>query len=204
MITKTVNGSNDVRKHSKRFVFWVVAYDDEDHDDAGLGWNRVKRKRLSGQTAPKPGEGRRGVEGHIGYLLRQSAAAYRLRLERALTSLCVTPPQFSILMMLKSYPGCSNAEIARIALLTPPTVTVIVKNLEKVGLVTKRAHAEHGRIQHIDITSRGQQLLAQCRAEAVAIEKELLSELTEHQEQIVKRWLVDVATGVQTDHLEED
>ncbi len=157
------------------------------------------RKGSSCATAPKPGEGRRGVDGHIGYLLRQAAAAYRIRLERALTPLGVTPPQFSILMMLKSYPGCSNADIARIALLTPPTVTVIVRNLEKSGLVTKRAHAEHGRIQHIDLTIKGRQLLAECRVKAVEIEKELLSKLSVREEKVVKRWLVELAMEVQAD-----
>ena len=53
-------------------------------------------------------------------------------MERALADLDITPPQFTVLTMLASYPGCSNADIARIAVLTAP-VTVIVGNLEARG-----------------------------------------------------------------------
>ncbi|HVG27396.1 MAG TPA: MarR family transcriptional regulator [Acidobacteriaceae bacterium] len=143
---------------------------------------------------PRPGEGKRGEAGYVGYLLRQAAAAYRLRLERALADLKVTPPQFAVLTMLKAYPAHSNADIARIALLTPPTVTVILANLEKNGLVSRKPHAKHGRIQLITLTPGGTKLLATCRARALAIEEDLLAGLTRDEERIVKQWLVRVAT----------
>ena len=82
---------------------------------------------------PRPGEGKRGEAGHLGYLLRQAGAAVRLKLERTLADLEVTPPQFAILTMLVAYPGISNAEIARLAYLTPQTVSAIVGNLEPVS-----------------------------------------------------------------------
>lgn len=142
--------------------------------------------------APKPGEGKRGVEGHIGYLLRQAAAAYRLRLERALSDLGVTPPQFAVLTMLKAYPGLSNAEIAKIALLTPPTVTVILRNLADGGLVVKEKHKTQGRVQSVSLTEAGVQLLARCRKRAEEIEADLMDASGE-EHQLVKQWLVYVA-----------
>ena len=87
---------------------------------------------------PQPGEGKRGEAGYLGYLLRQAAGAYRLRMERALADIGVTPPQFSVLTMLAAYPGHSNADLARIALLTPQTVSVIISNLERMGAVARR------------------------------------------------------------------
>jgi hypothetical protein len=82
---------------------------------------------------PPPGEGKRGERGYLAYLLRQAQAATRLRMERALADLGVTPPQFIVLTMLKSYPGLSGADVARVALLTPQTVGVIIANLERQG-----------------------------------------------------------------------
>lgn len=58
---------------------------------------------------PQVGEGKRGENGYLGYLLRQAAGAYRHRMERVLADLRVTPPQFSVLTMLAAYPGISNA-----------------------------------------------------------------------------------------------
>ncbi|HCA27586.1 MAG TPA: MarR family transcriptional regulator [Betaproteobacteria bacterium] len=147
------------------------------------------------RNAPLPavGEGKRGEQGHIGYLLRQAGAAHRLRMERALTDLAVTLPQFSVLTMLVAYPGASGADLARLSLLTPQTMSVIVSNLERNGAVSRRPHAVHGRIQHIEVTEAGRQLLAKCRARVISVEEELLADISRGDEQIIRRWLVKVA-----------
>ena len=106
------------------------------------------------RVLPNPGEGKRGEEGHLGYLLRQAGAAFRARMEHALSDLGVTPPQFAALTMVAAYPGLSSADLARLSLLTPPTVTVIVGNLKRSGALVSRPHAVHGRIQQLEITRR--------------------------------------------------
>ncbi len=146
---------------------------------------------------PKQGEGKRGEHGHLGYLLRQAAAVHRLRMERALSDLGVTPAQFSVLTMLAAYPGQSNADIARLALLTPPTVTVIVKNLEVMRAISKRDHAVHGRIQHIDLTKEGITLLAKCRQRVQLLESNLEAELSTNESQAIRHWLSRVAQGIE-------
>ena len=152
-------------------------------------------KPSSKTRLPKPGEGKRGEKGYIGYLLRQAAGAYRHRVELALADLDVTPPQFSVLTMLAAYPGHSNADLARLALLTPQTVSVIVANLERAGSIVRRPHAIHGRIQHLDLSESGNALLATCRARVHAIEHELIDDLAPDEEQAIRRWLVHVATA---------
>ena len=97
-------------------------------------------------SIPEPGQGKRGEEGYLGYLLRQASAAQRLRMERAMADVGVTLPQFLVLTMLRAYPGISNADLARLTMLTPQTVSVIVTNLERSGAITRRPHAVHGRI----------------------------------------------------------
>ncbi|QPC91072.1 MarR family winged helix-turn-helix transcriptional regulator [Mesorhizobium sp. INR15] len=144
---------------------------------------------------PAPGEGKRGEEGYLGYLLRQAAGAHRLKVERALASLDVTQPQFVTLTMLAAYPGLSNADLARLAVLTPQTVSVIVANLERAGSLVRKPHAIHGRIQHLDLSDSGKALLKTCRERVHAIENELTEGLSAEAEQNVRRWLVSVATG---------
>jgi DNA-binding MarR family transcriptional regulator len=152
--------------------------------DAGLG------PRL-----PAPGEGKRGMGGHLGYLLRQASAAHRLRLERALAPLGATVPQFLILTMVAAYPGASGAALARLALLTPQTVGTILDNLRRAGLVVRRRHPAHGRIVTIAPTARGLARLAACRRRADAAERRLADELGPAAERALRRWLVAVATG---------
>ncbi|MFX6023652.1 MarR family transcriptional regulator, partial [Acinetobacter baumannii] len=79
-----------------------------------------------------------------------------------------------VLTMIRAYPGVSNADLARLAMQTPQTVSVIVANLERSGAITRRPHAVHGRIQHIEVTPEGAALLAACRKRSGGIEQELL------------------------------
>lgn len=145
------------------------------------------------QDIPRIGEGKRGEEGYIGYLLRQAGAAHRLRMERALADVNVTPPQFMVLTMLVAYPGLSNADVARLAMLTPQTVSVIVANLLRTGAIARRPHAVHGRIQHIDVTDQGKALLKQCRARVKAIEQQMLVGFNADEESVIRRWLVSAS-----------
>ena len=152
------------------------------------------RKRDVSPPPPRVGEGKRGEDGYLGYLLRQAAAAYRQGVERALTDLDVTPPQFAVLTMLNAYPGLSGADLARLSLLTPQTVSLIVANLERAGSVVRRAHEVHGRIQHLDVSESGLALLATCRKRVDSIEADVTRGLSKDEEALVRRWLVRVAT----------
>jgi len=157
-------------------------------------------RQLQKSTTPIPaiGEGKRGEAGHIGYLLRQAHAAHRIRMERSLHEMGLTLPQFSVLTMLAAYPGASGAELARLSLLTPQTMSVIVANLERSGVVSRQAHKEHGRIQVIDITDAGQELLARCKSAVQSAESSLLADVSPADEMVVRRWLVQIAKQLDT------
>ena len=152
-----------------------------------------KQSKAISPVIPAVGEGKRGEQGHIGYLLRQAGNAHRIRMERALAEQDVTLPQFLVLTMLAAYPGAAGADLARLTLLTPQTVSVIVANLERAAYVERRPHAVHGRIQLIDISDAGRELLAKCRSKVKSVEDELLAGVPPDEEAIVRRWLVKVA-----------
>ena len=152
---------------------------------------------LAGVYLPQPGEGKRGEQGYFGYLLRQASAASRLTLERALAELGATPPQFVVLTMLKAYPGLSGADLARVALLTPQTVGVIIRNLERDGAIKMTPHPVHGRVLQWTLTRRGLTLLEKCRKHALALERRLAAGLSQQAQATVRRWLARVAADLQ-------
>jgi DNA-binding MarR family transcriptional regulator len=143
---------------------------------------------------PAPGEGKRGEAGYLSYLLRQAAGAVRLRLERRLADLGVTPPQFLVLTMLDAYPGVSGADIARMASLTPQTVHGIIGNLERSALIARSPHPVHGRVQMIALSKSGRTLLARCKERAVKADAELKTGISPAEEAVIRRWLVGLAT----------
>ena len=151
------------------------------------------RKSISESGIPAPGEGKRGAEGHLGHLLRQANVAFRTRLERALADTGVTQPQFAVLTMIAAYPGCSSADLARLSLLTPQTVTVIVANLKRDGHLEASPHPVHGRIQRLSLTSHGKTVLGRCKARVQTLEKELAASLSPDEDAVIRRWLAQVA-----------
>jgi DNA-binding MarR family transcriptional regulator len=146
-----------------------------------------------GVRPPPPGSGKRGEDGHIAYLLRQAQAATRLTLERALADLGITQPQFAVLTMLNAYPGLSGADVARVALLTPQTVGVIIGNLERDGAIRKTPHPVHGRVLQWTLTRRGSGLLDRCRRRVTTVERRLVAGLSATAEATIRRWLSRIA-----------
>ncbi|HET7885464.1 MAG TPA: MarR family winged helix-turn-helix transcriptional regulator [Bradyrhizobium sp.] len=152
-----------------------------------------------GVRPPPPGAGKRGEDGHIAYLLRQAQAATRLTMDRSLADLGVTPPQFAVLTMLNAYPGLSGADVARVALLTPQTVGVIIGNLERDGAIKKTPHPVHGRVLQWTLTRHGSNLLNKCRRRVDAVERRLVAGLGPREEVVIRRWLSRIALQLQED-----
>jgi DNA-binding MarR family transcriptional regulator len=169
---------------------------------AGITKSKPEQRAFSEEPAvrvPAPGEGKRGEQGYLGYLLRQAHAAVRLKMERRLADLGVTSPQFAVLTMLNAYPGLSGADVARLTFLTPQTVGVIIRNLDRDGAIAMTPHPVHGRIQQWTLTPRGSTLLKACRERVIELEKRLASGLDAKAEASIRRWLAKVATELQED-----
>ena len=101
--------------------------------------------------------------------------------------------------MLKAYPGLSGADLARVALLTPQTVGVIIRNLERDGAIRKTPHPVHGRVLQWSLTRRGGTLLDKCRQHVVALERRLVAGLGPKAHATIRRWLSKIAADLQQD-----
>ena len=157
------------------------------------GKGRKSAALLASRPIPKVGEGKRGPEGHLGYLVRQANVAVRAAMERALADIEATPAQFAVLTMIAAYPGASGADLARLTFLTPQTINVIVRNLVRGGAIEKTAHAVHGRVLRLTATAKGQALLKRCRARVQEVEGRIAGLAGKDEEKAVRRWLTAVA-----------
>lgn len=105
---------------------------------------------------PLIGESYRGVEGHIGYLLRQTSGTLRGAMDAILRPLGLTAVQYGVLSVLARDPGCSGADLARAITTTPQAMNGVLATLEREHLVERRPHPTHGRILRVTLTSEGQ------------------------------------------------
>jgi DNA-binding MarR family transcriptional regulator len=147
-------------------------------------------------VTPAVGSGKRGPDGHIGYLLRQATAAVRAAHDMALAQAHLTTPQFLVLNLLDAYPGASGAELARTAQLTPQTMNLIVRKLERDRLVERIEHETHGRVLRLKLTGKGTERLRLAKTLSGKIERRILALVDSTTERKLRRWLVDVALAL--------
>lgn len=115
------------------------------------------------RQGPAPGE-----EARIADQLHSAAIHLlrRLRLEDAGSGL--SAPRLSALSVIVFGGPITMSDLAAAEQVRPPTISRLVADLEREGLVTRKAGAEDKRIAHVAATAKGRRLLKEGRARRVA------------------------------------
>jgi DNA-binding MarR family transcriptional regulator len=113
----------------------------------------------------------------LGYSIKLLQHALRLQIDDAIRPLGITSPQFAVLVAVDSDPGISNASLARAAFVTPQSMQGIVANLERDGLLKRRADPHHGRILRSELTRRGRGVFERAYALVIGIEAKMTKSL---------------------------
>src|SRR4051795_13432474 len=137
-------------------------------------------------SAPQPGERYRGVEGHLGYLLRQASHAFATRMEQQLRDHGLTRPQFGVLSVLVADPGLSAADLARAAMVTPQAINLLVAGLERDGFVRREPHPTHGRIVQLFPTAAGTKAVRDAYPAVIDLESQITEKLSARQLAAIK------------------
>ncbi len=145
------------------------------------------------------GEGFRGADGAVGYLLRQAQLTLRRALDTALRDLDLTTPQFSLLSVLEVEPGLSGAELARVSMLTPQTTNGILVALVRRGHVDRTRDGRDGRVLQVQLTDAGRALVVQARGRVEEVERRMTAELSGREVAQLRRWLVACARSLDPD-----
>jgi len=105
------------------------------------------------------------VDMQIWGLIRQvDNAMYRCR-EKELSGSGCTAVDTAVLYTLKVAPnGITQAEIARLIFREPNTVTILLRKLEKKGLVRRTKDLERKNLVRVTITNKGKKALSEAMA----------------------------------------
>ncbi len=114
----------------------------------------------------------------IGYNLKITQHRLRQRLDAELAQFGITAPQNAVLLAVAGNPQISNASLARAAFVTPQTMQGILVNLERAGLIVRRAHSTHGRVIMTELTQAGQNAVTDGAKAADKVERRMLSMLS--------------------------
>lgn len=118
-----------------------------------------------------------GVSGRIGYLVKQTAQAFRRSCEDRLRELGLSMSQYAVLRALADAPGAPAAELARRTFVTRQSLRDVLSGLTAAGLASVAARPTTGRAQPINLTEAGRALLDQADAIVLDVEERMLTGL---------------------------
>lgn len=101
----------------------------------------------------------------------------------------ITPAQLILLDWVAGSPGCGVQVMAAGLGLTPPTISVGVRRLEKIGLLERRPNPQDRRSIQLFLTPQGETLHQQAQEYRQDKARRLLSGLTvQEQETLLSLW----------------
>jgi DNA-binding MarR family transcriptional regulator len=138
-----------------------------------------------------PGSGDRAfaIEDSPGYLVNRLARSMAGQLAEQMRPAGVGIGQWAVLLFLWARDGMSQAELARVVAIEPPTMVRTIDRMVRDGLVTRVADPADGRISRIHLTDRGRMLRDELVPMAMAVNEATLARLTERERATFKRLL---------------
>ncbi len=127
------------------------------------------------------------------YLVGRIDRAVRRAIGDAVKEHGLSVNQYTTLSVLDRRSGLSNAELAGRALVSPQSMNEVLLRLEKLGLVSRHDHPEHGRIRQTELTPAGRKVLAACDKQVRVVEARMVDDLTPREQEKFRDALV---TGI--------
>ncbi|GGR75237.1 MULTISPECIES: MarR family winged helix-turn-helix transcriptional regulator [Streptomyces] len=119
------------------------------------------------------------VGDRLGNTIKRAEQALIARKTQAMRQFDLTVPQYSVLLLLSLFPGgMSAAQLARESMVTPQTMSTVLANLEKHGLMEREPSPLHQKVIVNKLTRAGRAVLKKADKEAVRVEDGLRAEFT--------------------------
>jgi DNA-binding MarR family transcriptional regulator len=113
----------------------------------------------------------------VTYLVGRLDRALRRRITEAVRPFGLSAAQYTTLSVLRTRGQLSNARLAQRAFISPQAMNEVVHVLLGRKLVDRKADPSHGRIVHLQLTVRGEEVLRACDTAVRRLEEDMLSAL---------------------------
>ena len=141
----------------------------------------------------KQGEAHVKFEMRFGRLIRM----YYSRIQSQLAEVGLYRGQPPILMLLYKNDGMSQKEMARALNLSPATMTVTLKRMEKAGLVLREMDEHDQRILRVHLSGKGREMCETGESRISVVTAELLEGFTLEEQQQLNEYLGRIARNME-------
>ena len=116
----------------------------------------------------------------------------RRELERMTRQAGLTQAQWSALGVLYHCPGATNSDLESILLIERPSVTSLIKGMERKGWVVRKDNPEDARSKRFFLTEKGRMLAESTRSMADRADEAVLAALSDDERSQLRRLLEKV------------
>lgn len=128
----------------------------------------------------------------MNFVLGQLIRVYHCRTHMLLGKLGLYPGQPPILFMLWKKDGCSQKELAEKLHVKPATITVMLRRMEKAGLLERREDSQDLRVSRVYLAQKGKEILQQLEEVLKVVEKECYKGFTDEERILLRRFLIQM------------
>lgn len=104
----------------------------------------------------------------------------------------IYPGQHALLFTLNKSDGQSQKKLCEKLCIKPATITVMIKRMEKIGLVERKHDMDDQRIYRVYITEKGRKICIELIHMMKIIDKECFKSFTDEEKIIMRRLLMQV------------
>jgi DNA-binding MarR family transcriptional regulator len=138
-----------------------------------------------------------GMKNSIGYLVRRSANLLLPQMETLFSDQTLSFSQWSALMALREDPGGTAADLARIICHDAGSLTRILDQLEKRGLVSRKRSESDRRQVVLELTPRGRALITSLMPRVVGLWNELLGDFSHDEIRLLIKFLTRLTASAE-------
>ena len=135
----------------------------------------------------------------LSYLVFRLERRIRAHLDEALARHGVTTTEYMALSELRLREGPSSAQLARIAFVSAQAMNLVIRDLERRGLVRRHPDPRGGRILRVALTRAGLTTLRRCDRALDDIEQVMLVTLDEQERKSLASQLAECARALHPD-----
>jgi DNA-binding MarR family transcriptional regulator len=99
----------------------------------------------------------------LGMLVKRAEQAMVRAKSNALKFVGLTPAQYVALHELDLQPGITAATLARLCLVSPQAIMILLKSMEQQGLITRSFHPRHPNVLELHMSDAGREALHAAR-----------------------------------------
>jgi DNA-binding MarR family transcriptional regulator len=134
------------------------------------------------------------IEESLGYLVNRAARLMAHELAERLRPAGIGIGPWAVLLHLWATDGATQAALARVVAIEPPTMVRTIDRMVRDGLVTRAADPRDGRVSRIHLTARGRSLRGELIPEAMAVNEAIGGRLTPAELKTLRRLLAKLVT----------